>query len=224
MRRTISTALNLPDRWAPADAPALDAVVRARFREGDPEAVRAVYRAYGRPVYAVAHRVLRDQGLSEEATQETFVKAWRSARRVDPSRELGPWLMTIAKRVAIDIHRREACRPVRRLDSLTSHDPALVSPRRPVEELHDIWDVRRAILALPHAERQVIRLQHLEGLAHTQIAERLAIPLGTVKSRAFRAHRRLAAALEDLAADRSLASRRPRHENRMPGPPVPVCE
>ncbi|MBV9334471.1 MAG: RNA polymerase sigma factor [Solirubrobacterales bacterium] len=223
MRRTTSSALELLPPRASAKAPALDEVVRARFRDGDPEAVRAVYGAYGRLVYAVAHRVLRDRGLSEEATQETFVKAWRGARRLDPGRELGPWLMTIAKRVAIDLHRREARRP-RRLESFPTHDRALVSPRPSIEYLHDIWEVRRAISALPDAEREVVRLQHLEGLAHAQIAERLALPLGTVKSRSFRAHRRLAAELEDTRADRGHAAKCPQHENRVPGAPVLVCE
>ena len=71
--------------------------VRARFADGDPDAVRAVYRAYGRLVYAVAYRLLADRGLSEEATQQTFLKAWQASASVDPNRELGPWLATIAR-------------------------------------------------------------------------------------------------------------------------------
>ena len=52
------------------------------FRDGDPDAVRAVYREYGRLVFAVAYRVLGDRGLAEEATQQTFVKAWRAAGKL----------------------------------------------------------------------------------------------------------------------------------------------
>lgn len=73
-------------------------------------------------MHAVTLRVLGDRGLAEEATQQTFVQAWRRAQRFDPSRELGPWLATIAKRVAIDVHRRK----VRRMGTLvpigTFHD------------------------------------------------------------------------------------------------------
>ena len=190
--------LRLAERRTSAKAPGIDDVVRARFRDGDPEAVRAVYAAYGRLVYAVVYKVLRDRELSEEATQETFVKAWRAARRVDPSRDLAPWLITIAKRVAIDVHRREAPRAGCTLGPLAAEDRALAAPLPGVDELCDIWEVRRAILALPDAEREVVRLQHLEGLGHADIADRLAVPLGTVKSRSFRAHRRLAAELEDI--------------------------
>ncbi len=154
--------------------------------------MRAVYRAYGRLVYAVAYRLLADRGLSEEATQQTFLKAWRASTQIDPSRELGPWLATIARRVAIDLHRREARRSATPLDAVTSDDPALVSMPVAVETASDIWEVRRAVSALPAEDQQVVRLQHFEGLTHVQIAERLGVPVGTVKSRSFRAHKRLA--------------------------------
>ena len=60
--------------------------IRARFRQGDPDAVRSVYRSHGRLVYAVAYKVLGDRSLAEEATQQTFVKAWRAAQSFDPAR------------------------------------------------------------------------------------------------------------------------------------------
>ena len=68
-----------------------------------------------------------------------------------------------------------------------------------LEQWYEAWQVRRAIDALPPDEREVVRLQHLEGLTHTEIAEQLGIPPGTVKSRSHRAHQRLAVALERLA-------------------------
>ena len=66
------------------------------------------------------------------------------------------------------------------------------------EALHGVWEVRRAVTELPAEEQEVVRMQHFEGLTHTQIAERLELPAGTVKSRSFRAHKRLAALLADL--------------------------
>src|ERR1700733_259580 len=182
---------------------AIDVRLRVRFREGDPDAVRAAYLAYGRLVYAAAYRILGDPGLSEEARQQTFLKAWRSARSVDPRRELGPWLAAIARRVSIDIYRRETHRAANAIDAVPADDPALVSPAGAVEDICDVWEVRRAVSLLPGDEREVVRAQHFEGLTHEEIAARLGIPVGTVKSRSFRAHRRLALELGHLREPRS---------------------
>ena len=176
----------------------VDRGVRRRFRDGDPEAIRTVYRSYGRLVYAVAYRVLGDRGLAEDATQQTFVKAWQAAATLDDTRELGPWFATIARRTAIDVYRSEARRRADPLESAPQADPALISEAESAEALHGVWEVRRAVTELPAEEQEVVRLQHFEGLTHTQIAERLELPAGTVKSRSFRAHKRLAALLEDL--------------------------
>lgn len=82
----------------------------ARFAAGDPDGVRTVYEQYGRLVFAIAYELLGNRSLAEEATQQTFVSAWRASAAFDPARELGPWLATIGRRCAIDIHRREARR------------------------------------------------------------------------------------------------------------------
>ena len=164
-----------------------------RFRSGDPEAVRAVYREYGSSVFAVAYKALGSRDLAEEATQQTFVKAWRAAATYDPARELGPWLATIARRTAIDIHRREARRPTVQLD-----EASLIDLPDGVDQSFDVWAVRGAIDELPPLEREVVRLQHLESLTQAEIAERLGVPVGTIKSRSFRAHRLLAARLGHL--------------------------
>ncbi len=171
--------------------------VASRFCDGDPDAVRVVYREYGRLVFAVAYKVLGNRGLAEEATQQAFLQAWRGARSFDPTRDLAPWLATIARRVAIDIHRREARRVHERLEDVGS-DPAVVTLPESAEAAYDVWEVRRAIDELPEDERAVVRLQHLEGLTHAEIAARLGVPAGTVKSRSFRAHRHLAARLGHL--------------------------
>jgi RNA polymerase sigma factor (sigma-70 family) len=173
--------------------------VRRRFRDGDPEAVRLVYRAYGRLVYAVAYRVLADRALAEEATQQTFLKAWRAADNVQESREMGPWLATIARRAAIDVYRSETLRRADPIESVAPGDPALRS-KQETEDVYDVWEIRQAVAELSAEEREIVRLQHFEGLTHTEIAERLRLPSGTVKSRSFRAHKRLAAKLGHLRA------------------------
>jgi RNA polymerase sigma-70 factor (ECF subfamily) len=175
-----------------------DRDLRARFRQGDPDAVREVYRSHGRLVYAVAYRVLADRGLAEEATQQTFVKAWRAAQSFDEGRELGPWLAAIARRMAIDVYRREAVRSADPIESVPAGDPAVVTTPAEAEAIYDVWEVRQAVAELPPDEQEVVRLQHLDGFTHAQIAERLGVAVGTVKSRSFRAHKRLAALLGHL--------------------------
>lgn len=157
-----------------------------------------MYRAYGRLVYAVAYKVLGDRGLAEEASQQTFVKAWRAAQSFDEGRELGPWLAAIARRVAIDLYRREAVRAADAIGSVAADDPALVTAPESADAIYDVWEVRQAVAELPPDEQQVVRLQHLDGFTHAQIAERLGVAVGTVKSRSFRAHKRLAGMLGHL--------------------------
>ena len=137
------------------------------------------------------HRALASRELAEEATQQTFVKAWRAAATFDP-RELGPWLATIARRTAIDLHRREARRATEPLDE-SRPAAAVVQLPSSIERSYDVWAVREAIDELPPDEREVVRLQHVEQLTQTEV-DHLGVPVGTVKSRSFRAHRRLAAA------------------------------
>lgn len=173
----------------------MDPETVAGFRAGEPAAVAAVFRAYGGLVFAVAMRVLRDRTLAEDATQQAFVQAWRAAADFEPARDLAPWLATIARRAAIDLQRREGTR--QRYER--AEPPEVTAPvGERAERAYDVWAVREAIDALPPDEREVVRLQHLDELTQVEIAERLGLPLGTVKSRAYRAHRRLAGRLGHL--------------------------
>jgi len=169
-----------------------------RFRAGDSDAVRLVYREYGRLVFAVARNLLGSTQLAEEATQQTFLKAWKSAATVEPGRDLAPWLATIARRTAIDIHRQESRETAGNLEDVPVAHPAIVQQPAAIERTYDVWQVRQALDELPPDERVVVQLQHLEGLTQTAVAERLNLPVGTVKSRAHRAHKKLAAKLGHL--------------------------
>jgi RNA polymerase sigma-70 factor, ECF subfamily len=177
-----------------SDRDGLDPVVLDRFRTGDVAGLTAVYDRYSRAVWSVALSVLRDRGLAEDATQETFLRAWRAADSYDPVRPLAPWLLTIARRTAIDVQRREG-RPTQ-----GGHDAEQdVVVRMPgIEHAWQAWEVRLALDELPVDERAVVRMSHFEEMTHREIAEVLAIPVGTVKSRSHRAHRRLAARLAHL--------------------------
>jgi RNA polymerase sigma-70 factor (ECF subfamily) len=176
----------------------VDAELLDAFRQRDPLAARTLYREYGRLVYAVALRALGRADLAEDATQQTFVRAWQAADRIDVARDPAPWLATIAKRVAIDVYRREARRPADPLDDVAPDDTALVTLPPELDTLDAVWRVRRAIDELPPDESTIVRMQHLEGMTHSEISEALAIPIGTVKSRSSRAHRKLASLLGHL--------------------------
>jgi len=168
------------------------------FRQRDPGAVRALYRDYGRLVYAVSYRVLGRHDLAEDATQQTFVRAWQAADRFDVDRDPAAWLATIAKRVAIDMYRRDARRPASAFADVAADDPGVVTLPPDMGSLDAVWRVRRAIDALEPDEAAIVRLQHLDGMTHAEVAEKLGIALGTVKSRSHRAHRKLADLLGHL--------------------------
>jgi RNA polymerase sigma factor (sigma-70 family) len=170
-----------------------DAVLAQRFADAEPDAIRSLYARFGRPVFTVAYSVLHDRALAAEAVQMTFLKAWQSADRYDPSRPLAPWLYSIARRTAIDVSRSE-----RRHVSNELRDTDAAANPLTMEHVWDAWQVRRAVDQLEAREREIVRLQHFEQLTHDEIATRLSIPIGTVKSRSHRAHQRLARALNYL--------------------------
>ena len=164
-----------------------------RFGDGEPDAVRQLYSRYGRAVYTVAYGSLGDRSLAEEAVQQTFLQAWRGAGRFESDREPGPWLYAIARRVAVDLYRRE-----RRHQAADRPDAevAVLSPS--FEGTWEAWEVRSALDELTKEEQAIMRATHYLGLTHEETAERLGIPLGTVKSRSYRAHRRMAGLLAHL--------------------------
>ncbi len=177
-----------------------DAELASRFATGDPDMVRVVYQTYGRLVFSISYKVLGDKGLAEDATQQTFVQAWRAARSYDPTRPLAAWITTIAKRVAIDVYRRE--KRHRNLENVdTAESSTLVTLPPSVDQINDVAAVRRALDELPTQDRELMKMQHFDELSHAEIASELQIPLGTVKSRTFRAHRRLAGALAHLRSE-----------------------
>jgi RNA polymerase sigma-70 factor (ECF subfamily) len=170
------------------------------IRRGETAAFEVLYDRYSAGILGFCRHMLGNPADAEDATQQTFVQAWRAAGSYDPTRPLGAWLTTIAKRVAIDVHRRE--RRHRNLDNVdTAESDTLVTLPPSAEQIHDVAAVRRALDELPAPDRQLIRMQHFDELSHAEIADELEIPLGTVKSRTFRAHKRLAGILSHLRTE-----------------------
>jgi RNA polymerase sigma-70 factor (ECF subfamily) len=167
-----------------------------RFRVGDGSALDEMYERYSAPMYATALNLLGNREHAADAVQRAFVQAWRAADRFDPARELKPWLYAITRRAAVDIYRRER----RTQQQLTFDDvvETVVAEPPSMVTVWQAWQVREALEQLRPRERQVLRLAYYDGLTQTEIAERLGVPLGTVKSRTARAQRRLAILLAHL--------------------------
>ena len=146
-------------------------------------------------------RSARRLGVADEAlddvAQEIFLVVHRKLGEFEGRSSLRTWLYAIARRVSIDLLRRE------RRPTVGDHEPEVevAVPGPSFERTWEVHEVRRAIDDLPAEEREVVRLSHLVGMTHPEIAEELGIPVGTVKSRSGRAHKRLAAALRHLAAE-----------------------
>jgi RNA polymerase sigma-70 factor, ECF subfamily len=180
----------------------MDAVA-ARFRDGDVSALTEIYHRYAGAVTTVARSALWSDDLVADAVQQTFVNAWGARSDFDPSRPLAPWLYAIARRVCIDIVRRER----RRQGPEPTEAGLAVLP----VEMSAVWEtfqVRAALDSLPSDEREVLRLHYFEGLTHSEIAGDLGIPLGTVKSRSHRAHGRLGGLLRHLVDEPNSGSQR----------------
>lgn len=169
----------------------VDPEILQRFRLGEEDAVKTVYERYQGPVFAVSLSILGDHALAADATQQTFIKAWRAAGSFQPDRALGPWIYTIARRTAIDILRKQN-------RSIVSDKVDSVILPLGMDTVWEVFEVRSALDQLPDDEREVLRLSHFDGLTHAEIAEHMGIPIGTVKSRSHRAHQRLVALLDHL--------------------------
>jgi RNA polymerase sigma-70 factor (ECF subfamily) len=158
--------------------------VIAAVAAGDDVAFASLYDALAPTVFGVVKRVLRDPAQAEEVTQEVFVELWRQATRYDPSRgSPRTWAVTIAHRRAVDRVRSEQAHRDRHA---VVGAAAVESPPSPEDESLDVDDRRRAREALgglPAAQREALELAYYDGLTHVQIAERLDVALGTVKTR-----------------------------------------
>ena len=164
----------------------------ARGNEG---ALAELYDRFGGVAYGLALRVLRDQALAEDAVQDAFLAAWRTAASFDPARgKASTWLLTIVHRRAVDLVRREDRRRGEPLED------APIAAGDETDEEAIVRDERRrvraALAVLTDNEREAIELAYYGGLSQSEIADRLGVPLGTVKSRMFAGLARLRDALD----------------------------
>ena len=161
-----------------------DEALLAQMAQGEEPALAELYDRFGRVAYGLAVRVLRDQALAEDAVQDAFLGAWRTAAAFDPGRgTASTWLMTLVHRRAVDLVRRE---DRRRTDVL---DDAPVAAGETTDEQAALREERRrvqaALVRLPPDQREALELAYYGGLTQAELAERLGVPLGTIKSRMF---------------------------------------
>lgn len=174
----------------------VDPEVLRGFAAGDDAAFEEVVRHFAGPMFAVAMATVGNRELAADAVQQALIAAWRASSSFSPDADLAPWLCTITW-CAIDVWRRD--RRHRGPDLTATTEVAELAPGPTYEAVWEAWQVRRALDSLPADEREVVSLHYLEGLTQSEIAVRLGIPIGTVKSRTHRAHHHLQQLLAHLA-------------------------
>lgn len=181
-----------------------DAALLPLIAAGDERALGELYDRFGVAAYRFALRIVRDPGFAEDVVQDAFLSAWRSASRFDVNRgTVRGWLLLLVHRRAVDLVQREERERRQRLELVPE---TVASAADSASLLSERARVQEALRVLPENERTTLELAYYGGLSQSQIATRLKVPLGTVKSRAFHGLRRLRALLQD--DDQGLASSR----------------
>jgi RNA polymerase sigma-70 factor (ECF subfamily) len=162
-----------------------DEAVVALLARSDEQALAELYDRFGRVAYGLALRVLRDETLAEDAVQDAFLTAWRTADAFVPERaKASTWLLTLVHRRAVDLVRREERRRAEPIEA--AGDPV---GEEAVDEA--VWlryqreRVQEALRRLPDPQREALELAYYGGFTQSELAERLGQPLGTIKSRMF---------------------------------------
>ncbi len=158
----------------------------------DEGALREFYRRYANLVFSMALSVLQNHAIAEEVTQDVFWTIWRKAALYDADRGgVKTWLLTITRRRAIDYRRR--LKPTDSID-----DPTSGALPTSALQSSDI-DLQQALAELPDEQQACVELIYLRGFKQHEVAEQLAVPLGTVKSRIRLALKRLRERLSPIA-------------------------
>ncbi|MGC0414004.1 RNA polymerase sigma-70 factor (ECF subfamily) [Streptomyces sp. SAI-195] len=168
----------------PASRPDLQQLIR-EVALGDQDSFAAVYDAVAGSVLGVARAVLRDHAQSEEVAQEVLVEVWRTAPRYRPERgTVVNWILTLAHRRAVDrVRSVEAAAARDHKAALLDRTPEYDEVTEQVETRLEREQVRRCLRTLTEIQRQSVTLAYYRGLTYRQVAEALALPLGTVKTR-----------------------------------------
>lgn len=162
-----------------------DAALVRRLKARDPQAMDDLYGRFGRLVYALIYRVVRNSAVAEDLAQETFLRIWNRVHGFDEDKgALGPWMLTVARNRAIDYLRSVEGRGRENvLDPHRLEEPALFCDfEKEILNMDRVRALKEAFLKLSPNQKLVIELAYYEGLSQTEMAERMKQPLGTVKT------------------------------------------
>jgi len=171
-----------------------------QVREGDTMAFEVIFDRHGDAAFSLAYRMCGRRGLAEDVVQEAFLSLWRSGVRYERSRgSVRAWVLGIVRNKAIDTFRRETAKAGRDVHDDTAIEgiPARVRIDGEVERREDSERVRGAVAELPSEQRHVIELAYFGGFTHSQIADLLELPAGTVKGRMRLGLQRMRLSLDD---------------------------
>lgn len=209
MEAIASTLLAFPqphDRFAmrKQHAHLSDEALVALVARGDEQALAELYDRVGRIAYGLALRVLRDERLAEDAVQEAFLQVWRSAATYRAERaKASTWVLTLVHRRAVDLVRREERRQA---EPLTDDSVLVPAPEQTEEAAWLRFErerVQAALAELPDVQREALELAYYGGFSQSELADRLGVPLGTIKSRMFAGLSRLRELLDDSSQEGS---------------------
>ena len=182
-----------------------EALLALAARE-DEEALAQLYDRYGPIAYGLALRIVRDQALAEDAVQEAFLTVWRTAGSFRSDRaKPSTWILTLVHRRAVDVVRREERRRAAPLEGTEEPDERGLAADEEIELSDRRRLVQEALRQLPDEQREALELAYYGGLTQSELAERLSVPLGTIKSRMFTGLRRLRDLLAEAGLDEPLA-------------------
>ena len=153
---------------------------------GSPRAFELLYDRHGGAAFSLAYRMVGNRVTAEDITQEAFLSIWRSRLRYDQARgSVRTWVLGIVHNRAIDQLRRGTVHDRRRetLDGVEERHEARERTDVEAARREDARGVRTALDALPEEQRRTIELAYFGGFSHSQIAEMLGMPIGTVKGR-----------------------------------------
>jgi RNA polymerase sigma-70 factor (ECF subfamily) len=156
-----------------------------RLARRDQSALEMLYDRYSRTVYSLVLRITRQAAVAEEIVQDVFLSLWRNAHRFEAARgRLGAWLLTLARNRALDHLRGKLAKQQQREDELApdAFVPAAPDLAETVDLNRRAEKVRGLMGDLPETQRQAIELAFFDGMTHSEIADRLQQPLGTIKS------------------------------------------
>jgi RNA polymerase sigma-70 factor (ECF subfamily) len=181
-----------------------DEEVMQLVQRGRPNAFELLYDRHGGAAFSLAYRMVGSRAAAEDVTQEAFLSIWRSRLRYEPARgSVRTWVLGIVHNRAIDALRRNVVQERRRADYEGVEEQREAPERTDVEAARrqEATSVRSAIGELPDEQSRVIELAYFGGFSHTEIAEMLGTPVGTVKGRMRLGLEKLSRSLESFAPE-----------------------